>query len=842
MEKRAYSRLERDGNGVIRVVFYDAETSMPVTDLTGYSIVALDEKGQALPINAAPVNSAPIASSQANLPSLSEPSVQQAIQEREGIQGPRQGEGGAVAGMDLEPTNRFVGPGGLVGLALGDEEREGNKGWRNNALTTGLGIAASAAIGGLPGLAVGTIAKGVVNSDKFKDTYNDRGQLNAIGVGPGRPKAPEGPRTEAVGLGVYPDTQPDPPQPQATQSIGQQRTNIPSSAPPIDGGYQNVDMRQAPSMSAFNRRDPQPGTFGTAATFDRTGLNPGIGRVVDSINEAVPGVGINSGYRSPERNRAVGGANSSQHIQGNAVDINTRGWSNEQKRDALEAAVQSGARGIGIYSSGNSIHVDTRREPTTWGPSGYTGSKIESMPEWSRDTLRAMYGAGPDGQVGPRIGPSPKSREQALSETPIARSPLGPVENDLAFTSRPQFKDEVSTQRSLTAQSYATRREHQPQSAAEFLGSVTKDTPAGMRNNNPGNLKYSGSAWQENNLTGLVGPSKNLDEGDPQAVFSSPQAGLDSMSRLAVGKFDEGMTTVNSLISGPKGWTPGKQFAADNVAKSMGIKPTDNINLRDPSTLKSFMGGLITQEHGPAGRAYSSSMIDDSISHTLGFSNVKGRTAREQDDDFTQRSLQAQAGRNVENIDKTLSGDRRTSVSTLAERERAARERQVGAEPGSLEGSRYSGVGLPSSASRGFASSGTKSMSTRTKDDTSGSNKNSSNKSSSGSGSGGFANSKSMSTRSKDDNVGSSKSSSNKSSSSSSKSSRSGGVSSSSASRSGDGFASRNGSSSTSRSSGGLNTANAKGMSERSKDDKDSSSKSSSGKSSSGSSGGGKKK
>ena len=34
-------------------------------------------------------------------------------------------------------------------------------------------------------------------------------------------------------------------------------------------------------------------------------------------------IGVNSGYRSPELNRAVGGAKNSQHVRGEAADITT---------------------------------------------------------------------------------------------------------------------------------------------------------------------------------------------------------------------------------------------------------------------------------------------------------------------------------------------------------------------------------------------------------------------------------------------------------------------------------------------------------------------------------------
>lgn len=42
-------------------------------------------------------------------------------------------------------------------------------------------------------------------------------------------------------------------------------------------------------------------------------------------------IGVNSGYRSPELNRAVGGAKNSQHMRGEAADINAGGKENNRK-------------------------------------------------------------------------------------------------------------------------------------------------------------------------------------------------------------------------------------------------------------------------------------------------------------------------------------------------------------------------------------------------------------------------------------------------------------------------------------------------------------------------------
>ena len=133
--------------------------------------------------------------------------------------------------------------------------------------------------------------------------------------------------------------------------------------------------------------------------------------------------------------------------------------------------------------------------------------------------------------------------------------------------------------------------------------------PAGMRNNTPGNIKAVGQK-----VAGIVGPSVNTDQGDPQAVFSSPEAGMGAMYRLLLKKYQGGKTTPNAMIAGNMGWTPGNYDAAANVARSAGIGPNDDIGLTDPARAARFMRGLILQEHGNSGNLYTDDMIRSSLS------------------------------------------------------------------------------------------------------------------------------------------------------------------------------------------------------------------------------------
>lgn len=151
------------------------------------------------------------------------------------------------------------------------------------------------------------------------------------------------------------------------------------------------------------------------------------------------------------------------------------------------------------------------------------------------------------------------------------------------------------------------------------LGSYLSDDarratlPAGMRNNNPGNIKYVGQK-----IPGIVGPSQNTDQGDPQAVFDSPESGMRAMYSLLGKKYAGGKVTPNEMIAGNMGWTPGNYQAAANVARTMGIGPNDDIGFSDPARASQFMHALILQEHGQKGNLYPLSMINAAIGGNAG--------------------------------------------------------------------------------------------------------------------------------------------------------------------------------------------------------------------------------
>jgi uncharacterized protein YcbK (DUF882 family) len=75
---------------------------------------------------------------------------------------------------------------------------------------------------------------------------------------------------------------------------------------------------------------------------------------------------INSGYRTPEYNKKVGGATRSQHCYGTAADIVVDGIPPASVAIAAEKALKESGHpgGIGLYKS--FVHVDVRSKRYRW--------------------------------------------------------------------------------------------------------------------------------------------------------------------------------------------------------------------------------------------------------------------------------------------------------------------------------------------------------------------------------------------------------------------------------------------------------------------------------------------
>jgi len=134
---------------------------------------------------------------------------------------------------------------------------------------------------------------------------------------------------------------------------------------------------------------------------------------------------VRSAYRSPEHNRAVGGAKRSKHMDGTAFDI---AMSNHDPVAFEAAAREVGFLGFGFYPRSGFIHVDLGPS-RQWGehfPVRATAFAEEAPP--AREVLsesRTMKGGGAAG-VATLVAAGVEVAQSVLAETQTAVLPLVP--------------------------------------------------------------------------------------------------------------------------------------------------------------------------------------------------------------------------------------------------------------------------------------------------------------------------------------------------------------------------------------------------------------------------------
>ena len=118
--------------------------------------------------------------------------------------------------------------------------------------------------------------------------------------------------------------------------------------------------------------------------------------------------------------------------------------------------------------------------------------------------------------------------------------------------------------------------------------------PRGIRNNNPGNIDYN----PLNKWKGLNPKSKELDS--RFCVFISPEYGLRALMIL-LRNYDKkyGLNTVRQIINR---WAPTHENNTsaymEHVAKQMGVKINECLNLKNRETLIALAKAIVTHENG----------------------------------------------------------------------------------------------------------------------------------------------------------------------------------------------------------------------------------------------------
>jgi len=177
------------------------------------------------------------------------------------------------------------------------------------------------------------------------------------------------------------------------------RKTMQAYAPAVSG--ERIAIEAEPGVD-LNNSDP--------AVLDRyEQLQTNFGRALPLISAA----------RDSEHNKAVGGADNSQHLDGRALDIDVSSLSTEERVQFLQMASAMGFTGLGVYK--NSVHLDTG-EVRAWGPD----HSSESVPAWAKPTTDAhISGTAPD--------------------VPLVYQPVDPRYAALSFDQRLRIASEART-------------------------------------------------------------------------------------------------------------------------------------------------------------------------------------------------------------------------------------------------------------------------------------------------------------------------------------------------------------------------------------------------------------
>lgn len=124
--------------------------------------------------------------------------------------------------------------------------------------------------------------------------------------------------------------------------------------------------------------------FSSKDGADKVLIDDDLVKLLENIREASGGksVTINSGYRSPEHNKAVGGVSNSQHVKGTAADIVVADTDPLTVGQIAEYYLNTKG-GIGVYKS--FTHVDTRATRSRWDQRSGKQVVVSGWPGWEDD-------------------------------------------------------------------------------------------------------------------------------------------------------------------------------------------------------------------------------------------------------------------------------------------------------------------------------------------------------------------------------------------------------------------------------------------------------------------------
>ncbi len=128
-------------------------------------------------------------------------------------------------------------------------------------------------------------------------------------------------------------------------------------------------------------------------------LSPDVVQAAEPVLQKY-GLKVKSGYRDPEHNKRVGGAPKSQHLSGNAIDIDWADKSEAERQAIIKDLRAQGFTGFGVGPT--SLHAD-KGPQRSWSYYGGTSTGGGKMPRWAAEALSgevpaAQQSVAPSGQ------------------------------------------------------------------------------------------------------------------------------------------------------------------------------------------------------------------------------------------------------------------------------------------------------------------------------------------------------------------------------------------------------------------------------------------------------------
>lgn len=184
---------------------------------------------------------------------------------------------------------------------------------------------------------------------------------------------------------------------------------------------------QAQVAGVLGDQSPVTGTGGTTtAAIQRA-------KSIDEFRQAMsarfPELQYTSGYRSPQQNRAAGGAKGSQHMHNLAVDARLKDFDDAKRAEIYNYARQIGAQGIGYYPGSQSAHFDLRSgAPAAWGQN-YSRTSLGATPPWFQQIAQQHLSGAPttavasSGAIGGDTGGGAGTGVASPAPAPAAKPP-----------------------------------------------------------------------------------------------------------------------------------------------------------------------------------------------------------------------------------------------------------------------------------------------------------------------------------------------------------------------------------------------------------------------------------